>query len=121
MLDYKQFETLDIAARRKLARRMKRLTKQSSFKMKKARSFKRRAGMEKLQKRARKEAKMKVIKKFMGDIDYKEMPLQKRMQIDKQIVQKKQALINKIAKRLIPQKRKAESERIKKLRSKPSE
>ncbi len=117
MLDYTQFEALDVAARRKLARRMKRLTKQSAFKLKKARSLKRRAGMEKLQKRARKEAKMKVIKKFMGDLDYKEMPLQRRMQIDKQIVQKKQALINKIAKRLIPQKRKAEAERIKKIRS----
>ena len=117
MLDYKQFEVLDVAARRKLGRRMKRLTKQSAFKLKKARSLKRRAGLGKLQKRAKKAAKMKVIKKFMGDVDYKEMPIARRMMIDKQVVQKHQALINKIAKRLIPQKRKAESERIKKLRS----
>ncbi|HIC82777.1 MAG TPA: hypothetical protein EYO99_00310 [Candidatus Marinimicrobia bacterium] len=115
MISYLQYEALDIAGRRKMARRMSRLAKRSDIKMKKKRALRKRAGISKLQKRARKKAKMAVIKKFSGQADYSELSLQQRMMLDKRIVQKKQALINKIAKKMIPQLRKKESERIAKI------
>ena len=37
----------------------------------------------------------------MGNVDYKELPLQKRIQIDQKIVAKKRKIIDKIAKKLL--------------------
>ena len=44
---------------------------------------------------------MAVIKRSMGNVDYKELPLQKRIQIDQKIVAKKRKIIDKIAKKLL--------------------
>ena len=115
MISFLQYEGLDIAARRKMARRMSRLAKRSDIKMKKKRALRKRAGVDKLQKRALKKAKLAVIKKFSGQADYSELSLQQRINLDQRIIQKKQALINKIAKKMIPQLRKKESERISKV------
>ena len=49
----------------------------------------RRRGDDALRKIAQKQAKMAVIQRSMGNVDYKELPLQKRIQIDQKIVAKK--------------------------------
>lgn len=109
-LDY-YIEALDVAQRKKLSRRMKKLGKRADIKRKRERSLRKVANPEQLRVKAQKKAKKMVIQKtFKGD--YKELSLQRRAQIDQQIVAKKKPLINKIAKRLIPQLKKKEFERV---------
>ena len=104
-------ERLDVAQRRKLSRRMKKLGKRADIKRKRERSLRKVANPEQLRVKAQRQAKKMVIQKtFKGD--YKELTLQRRAQIDQQIVAKKKPLINKIAKRLIPRLKKKELERV---------
>lgn len=113
-LDY-YIEALDVAQRKKLSRRMKKLAKRSDIKRKRERSLRKVANPEQLKVKAQKRAKKMVIQKFYKG-DYKELTLQRRSQIDQQIVAKKKPLINKIAKRLIPKLKKQELERVKQKR-----
>ena len=69
-----------------------------------------------LQKSAQKQAKMMVIKRSLGDVDYKELPIQKRIQIDQKITAKKQKVIQKITKKLLRKLKAGEGERVKKAR-----
>ena len=100
--------------RRKMARRMKILAKKSSVKAKKARMRLRRRGTDALQAAAKRQAKMMVIKRTLGpDINYKELPMQKRIQIDQKIVAKKRAVIDKISKKILRKLKAGEGERVK--------
>ena len=100
--------------RRKMARRMKVLAKKSSVKAKKARMRLRRRNPEALQAAAKRQAKMMVIKRSLGpDVNYKELPMQKRIQIDQKIVAKKRAVIDKISKKILRKLKAGEGERIK--------
>ena len=98
--------------RKEMGRRMKLLAKRSSTKMKKKRMKTRRRGDDALRKIAQKQAKMAVIKRSMGNVDYKELPLQKRIQIDQKIVARKRKVIDKIAKKLLRGLKAGESKRI---------
>ena len=113
-VDEKQTPAQAMQTRRKMARRMKLLAKRSSTKMKKKRMRTRRRGNDALQKIAQRQAKMAVIKRSMGNVDYKELPLQKRIQIDQKIVARKRKVIDKIAKKLLRGLKAGESKRISK-------
>ena len=100
--------------RRKMARRMKILAKKSSVKAKQARMRLRRRGTDALQAAAKRQAKMMVIKRTLGpDINYKELPMQKRIQIDQKVVAKKRAVIDKISKKILRKLKAGEGERVK--------
>ena len=101
--------------RREMGRRMKLLAKKSSTKLKKKRAFLRKRDTASLQKSAAKQAKMKVIKKSLGpDINYNELPINKRIQIDQKITAKKAAVIQKMTKKILRQLKAGEGERVKK-------
>lgn len=100
--------------RRKMGRRMKILARKSSVKMKKARMKLRRRDNDALQAIAKRQAKMMVIKRSLGpDVNYKELPMQKRIQIDQKIVAKKRAVIDKISKKILRKLKAGEGERVK--------
>ena len=99
--------------RMKRARVMKRLAPKIALKKKLA--LKKKAPMEKIKKRAEKKAKDIVRKKF-SDGDYAQMSFAQKIQIDKK-VEKKKALVKKIAKKLVPKMKKAEADRLQKMRS----
>ena len=109
-------KVMNITQRRALARRMKRLAKSAAFKRKRQVSLRRVATGDKLKKRAMKAAKLFLIKKFMGNVDYKSLPIAQKMRIDQQILSKKGSAIPKIAKKIERQLRKKEVERVRKLR-----
>ena len=81
-----EFKVINKAQRRKIALRMKRLTKSAAFKKKVARSKFRIASPEKQKVKAAKLAKQKVIDKFYPK--YKEMGLQQRVNTHQLIQQK---------------------------------
>ena len=100
---------------RKMARRMKLLARKSSTKIKKKRARIKRRDPDALQAIAKRQAKQMVIKRSLGpNGNYKELPIQKRIQIDQQIVAKKRKVIDKISKKLLRQLKAGEGERIKK-------
>jgi len=111
-VDEKQTPAQAMQTRRKMARRMKLLARRTSTKMKKKRMRTRRRSDGALRKIAQKQAKMAVIKRSMGNVDYKELPLQKRIQIDQKIVARKRKVIDKIAKKLLRGLKAGESKRI---------
>ena len=49
--------------------------------------------------------------KQLGDVDYKELPIQKRIQIDQKITAKKQKVIQKITKKILRKLKKQEKVR----------
>ena len=100
--------------RKKMGRKMKLLAKKSSVKAKKERMKLRRRDPDALQAIAKRQAKMMVIKRSLGpDVNYKELPMQKRIQIDQKIVAKKRAVIDKISKKILRQLKAGEGERVK--------
>ena len=111
-VDEKQTPAQAMQTRRKMARRMKLLAKRSSTKMKKKRMKTRRRSDTALAAMAQKKAKMAVIQRSMGNVDYKELQLQKRIQIDQKIVAKKRKVIDKIAKKLLSGLKAGEGKRI---------
>ena len=114
-VEEKQSPSEIMQQRRKMARRMKLLEKKSSTKIKKKRAKIRRRDPDALQAIAKRQAKMMVIKRSLGPaVNYKELPIQKRIQIDQQIVAKKRKVIDKISKKLLRQLKAGEGERIKK-------
>ena len=100
--------------RKKMGRKMKLLAKKSSVKAKKERMKLRRRDPDALQAIAKRQAKQMVIKRSLGpDVNYKELPIQKRIQIDQKIVAKKRAVIDKISKKILRQLKAGEGERVK--------
>ena len=106
-----EFRVINKAQRRKIALRMKRLTKSAAFKKKVARSKFRIASPEKQKVKAAKLAKQKVIDKFYPK--YKEMGLQQRVKTDQLIQQKYGGMIAKLTTKLIKDVKKKEVEKVK--------
>jgi hypothetical protein len=101
--------------RREMGRRMKLLAKKSSTKLKKKRALLRKRDAASLMKSAQKQAKMTVIKKQLGpEINYNELPIQKRIQIDQKITAKKAKVIQKMTKKILRKLKAGEGERVKK-------
>tara|TARA_R100001509_G_scaffold134464_1_gene88036 strand:+ start:10 stop:414 length:405 start_codon:yes stop_codon:yes gene_type:complete len=101
--------------RREMGRKMKLLAKKASTKLKKKRALLRKRDTASLQKSAAKQAKMIVIKKQLGpEVNYNELPIQKRIQIDQKIVAKKAKVIQKMTKKLLRGLKAKEGERVKK-------
>ncbi len=104
-----------IQRRREMGRRMKLLAKKSSTKMKKKRALLRKRDAASLMKSAQKQAKMAVIKRQLGpELNYNELPIQKRIQIDQKITAKKAKLIQKMTKKILRKLKAGEGERVKK-------
>ena len=72
--------------------------------------------METLKKRARKQARNLLLKKITKDIPKGELSFARRQSIEKQL-DKKKAVVDKIAKKLLPKVRQAEIQKKKKARS----
>ena len=109
-----EFRVINKAQRRKIALRMKRLTKSAAFKKKVARSKFRIASPEKQKVKAAKLAKQKVIDKFYPK--YKEMGLQQRVKTDQLIQQKYGGMIAKLTMKLMKVVKAKEKEKVKKAR-----
>ena len=104
--------------RKEMGRRMKLLAKKSSTKLKKKRALLRKRDTASLQKSAAKQAKMTVIKKQLGpEVNYNELPVQKRIQIDQKITVKKAAVIQKMTKKILRQLKAKEGERVTKAKA----
>lgn len=111
--EYKR--TATITQRRKLARRMRMLSKQAGFKMKKKRTLMRVRDTAKLTKVARKEA----IKMFRNKAypNYNDLSISARVKADQIVMQRFGKRIDKVAKRQARKLRAAEPERVKKFRA----
>ena len=105
---------LNVASRRKLARRMKMTAK------KRARVRKRKERHKKsktqLVSKANRAAMMKMRKKIIRDMKWGDIPYLQREKIDKKI-RKKKGIIARLSKRLLPNMQKAETERLKKVQA----
>lgn len=113
-------ELLNPAQLRKLSLRMKLQAKKPGFIKKRQMAMKRPAGKDAIDKRSRKAAIQKVVQKFFPKLqskDKSELSYSERDQISK-LVQKKSAVIGKIAKKLVKDKRKQDVERRKSMAAK---
>ena len=116
MIGFKEYLTenpLTPQQRIQRGRIMKRLAPKIAMKRKIAMNKK--ATPEKLEVRAMKQARDVVRAKFVKGKSYQELSYAEKIQLDKK-VEKKQALIQKIAKKLLPKIKKAEAQRIKDLK-----
>ena len=108
-------EALTIQQRMKRSRVMK--AKSGIIARKLERALNRKADSKTLQKRAQKTARNIIAKKMLQGRDKSELSLSSRENLEKKLGKKK-GVINKIAKKLLPQIRKKEVERFKKLKEK---
>ena len=109
-----EFRVISKAQRRKIALRMKRLTKSAAFKKKVQKSKLRVASPAKQKVKAAKLAKQKVIDKYYPK--YKEMGLAQRVKTDQLIQQKYGGMIAKLTVKLMKVVRAKEKEKVKKAR-----
>tara|TARA_Y100000768_G_scaffold276585_1_gene212114 strand:- start:36 stop:425 length:390 start_codon:yes stop_codon:yes gene_type:complete len=111
--EYKK--TADITQRRKQARRMRLLSKQSGFKMKKKRSLMRVRDTAKITKSARKQT----IKMFRKKVypNYDDMSISAKVKADQIVMKRFGQRIDKITKRAAMKLRAAEPARVKKFRA----
>jgi len=111
--EYKK--TADITQRRKQARRMRLLSKQSGFKMKKKRTLMKVRDVGKITKSAKKQT----IKMFRNKLypNYNDMSISAKVKADQIVMQRFGQKIDKIAKRTAMKLRAAEPERVKKFRA----
>ena len=111
--EYKK--TADITQRRKQARRMRLLSKQSGFKMKKKRTLMRVRDVGKITKSAKKQT----IKMFRNKLypNYNDMSISAKVKADQIVMQRFGQKIDKIAKRTAMKLRAAEPERVQKFRA----
>ena len=112
MKTYRQFkkdpevvEAMDMAARRKIAMRMRRMSKRMVIARKRA--MKRQATPDKIKKRAIKQAKNMLIKKFTKGMDKSDMTITKRIEIEKKL-KKMAGRIKTIALKMVPKIRQKE-------------
>ncbi len=108
-------EVMTKMARMKRSRMMKTKGKQIARKRKIA--MKRKANPEKLKQRAMKKARDIVAKKILKDKDKSDLSLAAKETLEKRL-EKKKAVIAKIAKKILPKVRSAENERLAKRREK---
>jgi len=103
------FEALSKQARMKMSRVMKAKSKVIALKRKIA--MNRKAPPEKLKKRAMKKAREILLKKILKDRDKNDLSFGMKQEIEKKL-DKKKAVIKRIAKRLLPSIKKTEQERM---------
>ena len=111
--EYKK--TADITQRRKQARRMRLLSKQSGFKMKKKRTLMKVRDVGKITKSARKQTIKMFRKKAFPNYD--DMSISAKVKADQIVMQRFGQKIDKIAKRTAMKLRAAEPERVQKFRA----
>ena len=114
MITFKEYlveKPLTPKQRMQRSRIMKRLAPRMA--MKRKITMKRKANPEKIKARAEKQARDIIRDKLLKDVDYNSLGYAQKVALDKR-VEKKKALIKKIAKKLIPKVKKAEQERLKK-------
>ena len=109
-----EFRVINKAQRRKMALRLKKLTKSAAFKKKVEKSKLRIASPAKQKVKAAKLAKQKVIDKYYPK--YKEMGLQQRVKTDQLIQQKYGGMISKLTVKLMKVVKAKEKEKVKKAR-----
>jgi hypothetical protein len=111
--EYKK--TADITQRRKQARRMRLLSKQSGFKMKKKRTLMKVRDVGKITKAAKKQT----IKMFRNKLypNYNDMSISAKVKADQIVMQRFGQKIDKIAKKTAMKLRAAEPERVQKFRA----
>ena len=109
-----EFRVINKVQRRKMALRLKRLTKSAAFKKKVEKSKLRIANPAKQKVKAAKMAKQKVIDKYYPK--YKNMGLAQRVKTDQLIQQRYGGMINKLTTRLLRVVKKKEIEKVKKAR-----
>jgi len=107
---------VSVVQRKKMARRMAKMAKSSSFKMKKKKSMLRMRNPAKLAMVARKKTIQMFRDKFYPS--YKDMSLQQKVKIDQLVMAKYGKKIDKISKKMAMKLKKTELERIKKARAK---
>jgi hypothetical protein len=107
-------EALTPAQRLKRSRVMRQKSK--VIQRKRTIAMKKRAPSEVIQKRALKKARDILSKKILKDRDRKDLGYGELDQLDKKL-DKKKSVIKKIAKKMLPHLKKAEKDRIEKLRS----
>ena len=112
--DINELKKVNLAQRRKQARRMAKLAQSAAFKKKVERSKLRVASPEKIKVKAAKLAKQKVLDKYYPK--YKEMGLAQRVKIDQLIQTKYSGMINKLTMKLGKVVKKKELEKVKKAR-----
>ena len=112
--DLQELRAINVAARRKISMRMKRLAKTSAFKAKKERAMKKIDSPMKQRIKANKLAKKALVKKFYPNYD--NMSPQMKMKTDQIIQAKYGAAIAKIAKRSMIKVKKNEIEKVKSAR-----
>lgn len=113
-LRFKEFvqieEALDITQRRARARSLKK--NKAKIAMGRKRAARRTASLEKIKKRARRQAINQMFNKLAKGQSKEDVPLARRQEIEKRI-EKMKPRIDRIARKLLPQVRKAEKERRK--------
>jgi len=109
-----EFKVINKAQRKKMAIRMKKLTKSASFKKKVEKSKLRIANPAKQRVKAAKMAKQKVIDKYYPN--YKEMGLAQRMKTDQMIQAKYSGMITGLTKKLAKVVKAKEVAKVKKAR-----
>ena len=109
-----EFKVISKAQRRKMALRMKKLTKSAAFKKKVEKSKLRIANPAKQRVKAAKMAKQKVVDKYYPN--YKEMGIAQRMKTDQMIQAKYSGMITALTKKLAKVVKKKEVEKVKKAR-----
>lgn len=108
--DETQDEALDITQRRARARVLKK--NKAKIAMGRKRAARRTASLEKIKKRARRQAINQMFNKLAKGQSKEDVPLARRQEIEKRI-EKMKPRIDRIARKLLPQVRKAEKERRK--------
>ena len=111
--EYKK--TADITQRRKQARRMRLLSKQSGFQMKKKRTLMKVRDVGKITKSARKQTIKMFRKKAFPNYD--DMSISAKVKADQVVMQRFGQKIDKITKRAAMKLRAAEPERVQKFRA----
>ena len=109
-----EFRVINKAQRRKMALRLKRLTKSAAFKKKVEKSKLRIANPAKQKIKAAKMAKQKVLDKYYPK--YKEMGLAQRVKTDQLIQQKYGGMIAKLTMKNMKKVKAKEKEKVKKAR-----
>ena len=85
-----------------LSRRMKKVARSAVAKFKRKRTRTRKRDSAQLLQAAQKQAKMKVLKRVLGpEVNYKELPIDKRIQINQRIVAKHKKKIDKMSKKIL--------------------
>lgn len=103
-------EALTQAQRQKIKMLMRK--NRAKIKLGQKRAARRLASKEKLQKRAEKQARNILVKRILKDKDKADLPYAARANIEKQL-EKKKGAIKRIAKKLLPQVRKRDRDKLK--------